>query len=517
MPGGDHRWRNAWTTFSSAEKSWAYRQDQLESTHPIVADIRDLADVEVNFDGITYAKGAAVLKQLVHWVGRDAFDAGIRQYFARHAWGNTSLADLLAELQATGARDLDAWAKDWLRTAGVVTLRPVVESDSDGRITSCAVLQEAPAENPTLRPHRLALGCYDLVDGRLRRTDRVELDVAGPRTEVRELHGRQRPELLLVNDDDLAYAKIRLDDVSLATAMAGLGTFDDPLAKALIWGAVWDMTRDAEFGGGLFVDLVLGGISSVDHSSVTQTLLRQLALTIRFYVAPEHRTATTARTADALLGLLEQAEPGSDLQLLLARAFAAHAITDDQLDVLEALLDGARSLDGLVVDTECRWDLLGGLVVGGRATEERIDRELDRDDTATGRVHAAATRAAVPAPEAKAAAWKSVVEESGLPNAIQAAVIGGFTRVRDRSLLEPFVEPYFESITRIWAERTNEMATQIVIGLYPSIVGTQAVLDRTEAWLVTGSEEPALRRLVLEGRDGVARALRGQALDRSRG
>ena len=506
------RWATAWTTFSSAEKSWAYRQDQLATTHPVVADIRDLEDVEVNFDGITYAKGASVLKQLVHWVGTEAFDDGLRRYFRRHAWGNTTLRDLLAELEATSGRDLDEWARLWLQQAGVTTLRPDLRVGDDGRIAALAVVQEAPAEHPALRPHRLAIGGYDLVDGRLRRTQRVELDVAGDRTEVRDLEGRPRPALLLVNDDDLAYAKIRLDDTSLATAVDHLRTFDDALPRSLVLSAAWDMTRDGELGARSFVDLVLGNVDAIDDASVAQTLLRQLASTLMFYVAPEHRTTTRARAADGLLGLLEAAPPGSDHQLLLARSFAVHALTPDQVAVLDTLLSGERTLEGLTVDTDMRWTLLTSLATAGAAGEERIAAELELDATSSGQVHAAAARAAMPTPNAKAEAWKLVVEQGELPNEVQGAVIGGFGRVNDPTLLEPYVGPYFAALVPVWQSRTNEMATQIVTGLYPTQLASQEVLERTDRWL-TQPAEPALKRLVVEGRDGVARALRAQARD----
>jgi aminopeptidase N len=510
------RWSAAWTTFLSAEKSWAYRQDQLASTHPIVADIRDLADVEVNFDGITYAKGASVLKQLVHWVGTEAFDEGLRRYFRAHEWGNTTLGDLLAELEATSGRDLDAWAREWLRTAGVATLRPHVDVDADGVVTRVTIGQQAPAEHPTLRSHRLAVGCYDVVDGRLRRTRRVELDVSGEATEVPELVGSARPDLLLVNDDDLAYTKIRLDGRSLDTAIGHLADFEESLPRTLVWGAAWDMTRDAETGPREFVDLVLGNIASVDDPSVAQTLLRQLASTLLFYVAPENRTAVTASAADRLLALLEAAPAGGDAQLLYARSFAAHATTPEQLARLKGLLDGDAPVAGLAVDTDMRWTLLTALVAGGALGEDDIVHELDRDDTASGRVDAAAARAAVPTPEAKAEAWRLVVEAGELPNAVQAAVIGGFGRVPDAALLEPYVAPYFDALTRVWKERTSEMATQIVVGLYPTLLASPALLARTEEWLAAGDTEPALRRLVLESRDGVTRALAAHERDRAR-
>lgn len=509
------RWSTAWTTFGASEKSWAYRQDQLSSTHPIVADIRDLADVEVNFDGITYAKGASVLKQLVHWVGQEAFDAGLRNYFRKYAWGNTTLADLLAELAAASGRDLRTWADQWLRTAGVNTLSPHLDTTPDGTLTSVAVRQEVPTEHPTLRPHRLAVGCYDLRDGTLRRTRRLELDVLGARTEIPELAGTPVPDLLLVNDDDLTYAKIRVDPASMATAVTHLADFEDSLARALVWGAAWDMTRDAEFGARKFIELVTNNITSVDDPSVAQTLLRQLGAALRYYVAPEHRRAVGTATASRLLELLRSAEPGSDAQLLFARSLATHAVDPVNLDAVRALLDGTEPVEGFTVDTEMRWSLLTALVAGGTAGEREIDAELDRDDTATGRVHAAAARATIPTPQAKQQVWAQVVEGSELPNTVQAAVIGGFTRIDDPQLLEPFVEPYFAAISGVWKQRTSEMASQIVSGLYPTVLAGPELLDRTDRWLAASGAEPALRRLVVEGRDTVVRALRARERDRT--
>ncbi|MFZ0157692.1 MAG: aminopeptidase N, partial [Kineosporiaceae bacterium] len=512
-------WHSAWTTFLSAEKSWAYRQDQLSSTHPIVAEIRDLADVEVNFDGITYAKGASVLKQLVHWVGQDAFDEGLRAYFRRHAWGNTTLADLLAELAATSGRDLTSWSAQWLQQAGVTTLRPELTVGADGVITAAAVLQEAPPSHPYLRPHRLAIGGYDLseaADGaepELRRSWRIELNADGDRTPVPELVGRRRPDLLLLNDDDLAYTKIRLDDASMATAVAGLARFEDSLPATLVWGAAWDMTRDGELGPRTFVDLVLRHLMSVTDPSVQQTLLNQLTAALAHYLTPEHRQGTREDAAARLLDLLRRAEPGSDTQLLLARAFAGQARLGAHLDAVAGLLDGITPIDGLAVDTEMRWTLLSSLVAGGRAGEADIEAEQDRDDTASGRIRAASARSSIPTARAKQQAWASVVESDDLPNAVQAAVIRGFVRVHDTALLEPYVEPYFAALERVWSERTSEMASQIVEGLFPSQLAGPGLAARTQAWLDTSSAEPSLARLVAEGLDGVVRALRVQARD----
>jgi aminopeptidase N len=508
------RWPWAWTTFGTAEKSWAYRQDQLPSTHPIVADIRDLEDVEVNFDGITYAKGASVLKQLVAYVGPDAFVEGLRRYFRKHAWGNTELSDLLHELEATSGRDLRGWSAQWLQRAGVNTLAPEVEVDDAGRLQSVAVVQTAPAAHAIQRPHRLAVGCYDLVDGELRRTARVEVDVVGDRTEVPELAGRRRPDLLLVNDDDLGYAKIRLDDHSFGTGVRHLDSFSDSMPRSLVLGAAWDMTRDAESPARAFVELMLRALSSESDSTVLRLLLARLSTTVRLYVAPEHRGVTRNRVSECLRELAFAAEPGSDQQLQLVTAFAALATTPDQLAVVRGLLDGSTELEGLAVDTDMRWSLLTSLVAAGGAGEADIAAELRRDPTADGQRAAAAARAAVPTPEAKSAAWASVVESDDLPNAVIESVIHGFSRVEDPELLRPYVKPYFDAIERVWATRTNEIAQQVVVGLYPTALADAELLEATDAWLEgTPDAVPALRRLVSENRDAVARALRVQARD----
>ncbi len=518
------RFTQAWTTFTTLEKNWAYRQDQLPSTHPVVADMVDLAAVEVNFDGITYAKGASVLRQLVAYVGQEEFFAGLREYFRKHAWGNTSLEDLLVELEATSGRDLRSWSAVWLEKAGVTLLRPEITTDDDGVITSFAITQEVPAEHPVQRPHRLAVGGYDVVeqpDGTLalERTLRVELDVDGERTEVPELVGEERPDLVLVNDDDLAYAKVRLDEASLATAVEHLDAFTSSLPRALVWNAAWDMTRDAEWSARAFVDLVLGNIAAETDSSVVLVLLRQLHTTVESYVAAEHRDATKRSVADRLWTLVEAAEPGSDAQLQLVKAFAMPAPTPEQLEIVAGLADGSRELEGLPVDTDLRWELLLSLVAGGRAGEAEIEAHLAQDPTATGRQAAAAARAALPTPEGKAAAWDAMVTEAGMPNAILETSLVGFTRTHDRELLVPFVEPYFASLEQVWATRGNDMAQSIVQQLFPAALVAHPGVDvvgRTRAYLAElGESSPGLRRMLVEVLDGAERALRVQAADRA--
>ncbi|WP_149181411.1 aminopeptidase N [Streptomyces sp. TRM49041] len=515
------KWPHSWTTFANQMKTWAYRQDQLPSTHPIMAEIRDLDDVLVNFDGITYAKGASVLKQLVSYVGMDAFFEGVQAYFKRHAYGNTRLSDLLGALEKTSGRDLQTWSKKWLETAGINVLRPVIDTDSSGNITSFAVKQEAPAlpagakGEPVLRPHRIAIGLYDLDDaGKLVRTERVELDVDGELTGVEALVGKARPAVVLLNDDDLSYAKVRLDEESLRNVVAHLGDFTESLPRALCWASAWDMTRDGELATRAYLDLVLSGIGKESDIGVVQSLHRQVKLALDLYAAPDWRATGLVRWTDAALEHLRAAAPGSDHQLAWARAFAATARTDEQLDVLAALLDGSETVEGLVVDTELRWAFVERLAATGRFGEAEINAEHERDRTAAGERHAATAMAARPTADAKAAAWASVVESDKLPNAVQEAVISGFVQTDQRELLAPYTEKFFAAVKGVWESRSHEMAQQVAIGLYPSLQVSQATLNATDSWLATAEPNAALRRLISESRAGVERALKAQAADR---
>src|SRR5690554_1243064 len=507
-------WTEAWTTFQAMEKSWAYRQDQLPSTHPIVATINDLEDVQVNFDGITYAKGGSVLKQLVAWVGRDAFFGGVAAYLKKHAWGNAEMSDLFTELEATSGRNLDSWTKLWLETSKVNTLRPEITTDADGTITSFAVLQSAAEDYPTIRPHRLAIGVYDFDGDKLRRVHRVEIDVDGERTEVPELIGQHRGALILVNDDDLAYAKVRLDDASLAVAIEHLASIDNPLARAIVWGSVWDSTRDAETAARDYVRLVLGNIASETESTTIRTTLSQLALVARQYVAPATRVETITRVADALWQLAQDAEAGSDAQFQFVKFFAQLAATDEHYATLAGLRNGSISLDGLEIDTDLRWELLEGLALGNRVTEADIDEALAADNTANGQQAAARATATFQTSEGKLAAFASVVDSDTLPNAIVRNTALGYQHVNDPACLEPLVERYFSSIKTLWESRSYAIAEALVVGLYPAPLASAELVAATKAWLAVNPETPALRRLVIENLAGVERALKVQARDK---
>lgn len=507
-------WTEAWTTFNAMEKTWAYRQDQLPSTHPVVAQINDLEDVQVNFDGITYAKGGSVLKQLAAWVGIDEFFAGVGAYFKKHEWSNTELSDLLSELEVTSGRELSTWSKKWLETAGVNTLSPEIVTDVDGTITRFAIVQTAPADYPTIRPHRLGVGFYDLDGDALVRVHHVELDVDGDLTEVPELKGRKRPALVLLNDEDLAYAKIRLDDTSLQTAIDHLGKITDPLARSLVWGAAWDQTRDAEASASDYVDLVLRNIGAETESTTVRTTLAQLQLAANSYVAPEKRDTTRAHVADALWQLAEAAEAGSDSQLQFVTAFASAAATPGQWEKVRQVRDGEVTFADLAIDTDLSWQLLVSLAAGGVVTAADVDAALAEDNTAKGGEFAAQAKAALPTVEAKAAAWSSLVDSDDQPNTIVRAAAAGFVHPAGRDLLDGFVGHYFDALLPIWDSRTYQIAQYLIVGLYPAPLANVALRDATRAWLEAhGDAAPALRRLVAENLAGVERALSVQDRD----
>jgi aminopeptidase N len=513
---------HAWTTFASVEKSWAYRQDQLPSTHPVAADIPDLQAVEVNFDGITYAKGASVLKQLVAYVGLDNFLAGLRVYFHRHAWSNATLDDLLTALEEASGRDLSWWSAQWLQTTGLNMLRPKFATDGDGRFTGFTVLQ-SPARPGAgeHRTHRLAIGIYDddPETGQLTRSHRVELDVTGERTEVPDLVGVHRGKLVLVNDDDLTYCTLRLDPDSLATLIDRIGDFAMPLPRALCWSTAWEMTREAELKARDFASLVLGrsvdsGIGAESEIGVVQRVLLQTQTALSSYADPVWQPEGWQRFATRLLDLARGADPGSDHQLAFVNSLASSVLDDDQIAVLRGWLDGSAPLRGLTVDTDLRWQLLQALVAHGAAAEAEIDAELDQDQTATGRRRAERARSLIPTPEAKEKAWQRAVYDDGLPNAINDAIIAGFQHPRQRDLLVPYVQRYFDAIDEVWRRRSSERAQPTVIGLFPSWAVEPETVAAADAWL-EGEHPAALRRLVSEGRAGIVRALAAREFDRS--
>jgi aminopeptidase N len=503
----------AWTGFTNARKNWAYRQDQLPSTHPIAADNYDLRAVEVNFDGITYAKGASTLKQLVAWVGIEPFLTGLREYFKDHEFANSEFSDLLAALEKASGRELESWAEEWLQTSGVNTLAPAFEVDADGRFSTFSVTQLAAPEFPTIRRHRIGIGLYDLTDAGLVRRTSVEIDVEGESTPVPELVGQTQPDLVLLNDGDLTYAKIRLDQRSLATAVAGIDTVADSLARALLWGAAWDMTRDAEMSTTDFVELVLRGIGTETDTTAVSRLPVYVRTAIHYYSDPGNRAALRTRWESGLRALLDGAGAGSDHQLAFIRAYAAAAHSDDALDLIAGLLDSSASLAGLVVDTDLRWTLLTALARNGRAEADRVEEELARDNTISGQENAAMALTVRPTAEAKAQAWHDAIERDDVANETQRQIAYAFPVAGQEALLAPYLEKYLEAADTIWEEKGTQRATSALEHMFPMPLVSEDALARIDDWLADSPANPAAKRYVNEGRDDMARALAAQARD----
>src|SRR6476469_4660624 len=497
---------DAWTGFANARKQTGYRADQLPSTHPIAADNVDLHAVEVNFDMITYAKGASVLKQLVAWVGIDPFLEGLRAYFKEWEFGNPEFKDLLATLEKASGRELDGWAQEWLQTAGVNTLAPSFELDDDGAYRSFSVSQTAHEDWPTLRRHRLGIGLYDTVDGALVRRDYVEIDVEGASTDVPELVGVKQPALLLLNDEDHAYAKIRLDEHSLATAISSLSTFEDSLPRALVWGAAWDMTRDAEMGAHDWTDLVLANIGRESDAWAVTRIPTSTSLAVNFYSDPARRADLRTTWESGLRELLLDAEPGGDHQLTFARSYAAADHHDAALDDLIHLLDGSFTLEGRVIDQDMRWTLITALAKSGRFGDAEIDAELEVDKTISGQELAAAARAAQPTPEAKEAAWAAIVDPA-TPNETAREVAFSIFRFGQEDVLEPYLEKFLTAAETLVDVLGFHKASTILEYAFPKPLGSAATLARLDEWLAQSTAPKQAKRYIGEARADVARAL----------
>jgi aminopeptidase N len=514
----------AWTTFANVEKSWAYRQDQLPSTHPIAAEIPDLAAVEVNFDGITYAKGASVLKQLVAYVGLEQFLAGLRDYFRAHAFGNATFDDLLAALERASGRDLSTWGRQWLKTTGLNTLRPDFDVDADDTFTRFAVIQDgaAPGAGET-RVHRLAVGIYDEDRaGKLVRVHREELDVEGPETKVPALVGVSRGKLILVNDDDLTYCSLRLDAESLRTALERIADIAEPLPRTLVWSAAWEMTREAELRARDFVALVLGGVHAETEVGVAQRLLLQAQTALASYAEPGWaREHGWPQFADRLLELARAAQPGSDHQLAFVNTLCSSVLSTRHVVTLADLLDhdpAELGLAGLEIDTDLRWHIVTALATAGDVDADGpatpfIDAEVQRDPTAAGKRHGAQAGAARPQPQVKEDAWTTVVQDDTLANITARSMIAGIAAPGQHELLKPFTARYFAAIPGVWARRSSEVAQTVVIGLYPRWDISDAAIAAADEFLAEPEIPPALRRLVLEGQAGVKRSLKARRFD----
>jgi len=465
---------DAWTTFASVEKAWAYQQDQLPSTHPIAADAPDIETAEQNFDGITYAKGASVLKQLQAYVGYEEFFAGVRKHFDNHAYSNATFDDLLGALEEASGRDLSSWAEKWLRTTGPSTLRPEIGE-------RFAVLQEDP------RPHRVRVGLYKLIDGSVSRVKQIETDIDGERTEIPELAGIEH-DLAIVNDDDLTYAKMRLTSEHQQFALEHIGEIEDSLARTLIWSSLWESVRDGELAAREFVKLVAAHAAAETHPSVQERLLAQATQAVRQYVDP----AWEGEGMDLLNAAFRGAEPAA----IFDRALARLTPTEETIAYFKELLERSDN-------QEVRWLAITNLIAAGALPLEAAEKE--QDNTSEGAISRLRARAVVD----KRWAWQKLVEDD-LTNLEARYLMDGLTFTYDG--LEGLTDEYFRAAPALWERLTNEMAQRTLEGMYPRWDVTAGAVDKANALL--GGDAPAgLKRVIAEGQDRIARAVRNREVD----
>lgn len=516
------RFKRAWVTFLAGRKVWAYDADQLPTTHPITVDIPDTASTKVNFDAISYAKGGSVLKQLASWVGREAFDKGIQNYFRKHEFSNTELSDFLGALEESSGKDLSDWSKEWLETAGVNTLTPVVETEGEA-ITSFKIRQTSPDDWPTLRSHRIGVGFYD-GDPQLLRSKRVEVEVSGEETAVPELEGLPRPPLILLNDGDTGFVRTELDDISLATASERLSDIEDPLVRALLWLAQWEMLREAKLPASTYVETILRHIAKEPILDAVQRLQYRAQGAITVYGSPGKWDRSLNKLANFAYDQLLASDPGGDRQLLWLRAVIAAADRKPHFDILQRLLSGESKIEGLSIEQDLRWGIINCLCSTGVFGEDEISAELERDDTDSGLRQAASARATRPSAEAKAETWAAVVDNPDLTLAMLRAHLGslattrtyrevGFHRFDQAELLEPYVDPYFSKIPDLWEKRPYEIAIAFVSLGFPRAVISPSTVQEVDRFLESWEAPFPIRRSLLERKLHMERALATRAAD----
>lgn len=498
------RFSNSWSGFAAKRKGWGYDADQRASTHPIAANgLESVAEAMSNFDGISYAKGAAALRQLVAWLGDEAFFAGINEHFARHRFGNAELSEFLDVLAQSSGRDVHAWAESWLRTSGVDTLRLAVSYQEDGETIASAELVPEGS-----RPHLVGLGVFGLDgDGRpvLRESFAVEVKPGRP-TALPQLAGAPRPALLLPNSGDLSWAKIRLDEASWRTVASSLSRIEDPLTRAVLWEHARDLTRDGELPPSAYLDLVAAHLPAEPVDAIVEAVLTYCRLRLMPCLAPADRPAAEARLASVARELMARPEADQGLRLAALKSAIENATGPEQLAELECWL--ADGVAGAELSASLRWAALLRLVVHGVIGEERIAVELAADPGLTAAEGAARARAALPGAEDKARAWSLLFDPAGgLSNAQLNATAQGFWQSGSEELQRDYVERYFAEIPSA-GQRGDMIARSLAGSLFPADRSTPETVALAERTLAEGELTPALRRVLADQVDDLARAAR---------
>lgn len=522
----------AWQSFAHQRKAWAYVQDSYPTTHPIVADIVDLEAARQNFDGITYAKGAAVIKQLFHYVGEDAFLKACRTYFERFAFSTAQLKDFLTILEQASNRDLKQWAPDWLQTSGPATLSATVADDGVVTVRQDAI--DPQTGGAILRPHTFHIAVLTLNDAdQLVVTDQaqVELPAGSASVTVDQLVvDTSAPRVILVNHHDHTYAQVQLDQASLEAVTTYPVIDPDSTAVATVWSSLWTMVRHASLSAADFIGAVARLSHAVNDVSMHARVLDQAVTALKAFAPRSQRTRLTKQLSTALLDALIELEPGSDRQRSAARALTQLGVGTEtlapDLTFLLASDESSELSPGLRIDDEIRWLLLISLASLGRINRARLDQELAASPTATNELSHRTAVAAIPDQVQRSKLWQQVVdgkEADGtvLSNAQLTAIAQGLGSSAPEFLADQLM-PLLEGLVDIWQSRSNNLASRTINGLFPvrhhPVKGgpdaqhNHPVLVNIDAWLAQYQDAPpALRRIVIERRADIALRLAAQS------
>ncbi|MEO7118814.1 MAG: aminopeptidase N [Candidatus Limnocylindrales bacterium] len=507
------RFTGAWKSFHTSLKRWAYRQDQLQTTHPISGEAPDTDSAFLNFDGITYGKGASVLKQLVATIGPDSFRDGMRLYFKRHAWGNATLADFLAALEVGSGRDLGTWARLWLESASVNTIAAHWQDDGQ-RLTSLRLEQSAPADYPILRPHALRVGLLsETTNGSGPHFHELPVELDGPQREVAEAVGLPRPMLVFPNHDDHAYAKVDLDPISLAFAGHRMAEVQDPLLRELLWMSLWEMVRDGGLRSTDFLGMVHDQLVHETDPELLEEILGRTQAALRWFVPEPVRETEAARIVRLAVDALPEAAD-ADARITWLRAAIAIAATAADLEPLIALADGNAAVAGVTVDQRMRWDLaIKAVAFGTEGAEQRVAMELERDASDRGQRARIRAEAARPDAASKAGVWERINGVGYGSFHLTRAAMEGFHWPSQADLLERYEAQFFQRVREIFRSRDHSFATAYLGQLFPDIVPDAQYLERGRRLLAElEPEETLLRRGLQEELDDLARALRVRAM-----
>jgi aminopeptidase N len=493
-----------WTAFQ-AEKNWAYRTDELVTTHPIAATVDDTDQAFLNFDGITYGKGAAVIKQLVATIGMDGFREGMRRYFQQYQFSNTTLRQFLGALEQGSGRDLGRWSQLWLETASLNTVAASVETDGE-RISRLALEQSAQADYPTLRPHTLevALGRED--GGRVA-VDVLQADIDGPETEVDAARSRPKPDFVYPNHNDHGYLKVALDAASLAYVEDNIERVEDTLLRQLLWTSLWQMVRDQQLKSTSYLDLVARKITLEPDLELLESILRNVATAVGRYVPDERREAEAHKFVQTAWQALQAAADG-DPQIIWARSLIDMAMTPEDLDLIVRLADGAETVAGLTIDQDMRWTVaIKSVAYGLDGAEARVLAERARDESDRGQ--RAVLRAEVSRSDAaeKATAWGRFMDGSYGSLKLTGAAMSGFNWTAQREILAPYSERFFSEVLGVFETKDKEFSSTYFRNLFPGFRVDQATLERSERALAEAEGNAVLTRMLKEANDDLARAI----------